>query len=126
MGVNMENHVKIIAILWLISGACWFFGALFLLVLMFGISFFPDVQAEGGGGMMRWFSMVMFIPIGVAIIPQISGGIGLLKKKPWGRTLILIVSVLALVFFPFGTALGIYSIYILTHQETIKLLETQE
>jgi hypothetical protein len=120
----MENHVKIIAILWLISGAFWFFGALFILVLMFGISFFPDVQAEGAGGMMRWFSTVMFIPIGVAIIPQISGGIGLLKKKPWGRALILFSSVLALVFFPFGTALGIYSIYILTHQETTQLFET--
>lgn len=120
----MQDHVKIIAILWLISGAFWFFGALFLLVLMFGISFIPDVQAEGAGGMMRWFSAIMFIPIGVAIIPQVSGGFGLLKKKPWGRTLILIVSVLALVFFPFGTALGIYSIYILTHQETIKMFET--
>jgi hypothetical protein len=62
----------------------------------------------------------------VAIIPQISGGVGLLKKKPWGRTLILIVSVLGLVFFPFGTALGIYSIYVLTHQETIKLFEASD
>jgi hypothetical protein len=62
----------------------------------------------------------------VAIIPQISWGVGLLKKKPWGRTLILIVSVLGLVFFPFGTALGIYSIYVLTHQETIKLFEASD
>jgi hypothetical protein len=122
----MQEHVKIVAILWLISGAAWLFGALFLLVLLFGISFFPDVQAEGGGEMMRWFSTIMFIPIGVAIIPQISGGIGLLKKKAWGRTLILIVSVLGLVFFPFGTALGIYSIYVLTHQETIKLFEVSD
>jgi hypothetical protein len=122
----MEEHIKVIAILWLVSGAFWLFGALFFLVLMFGISFFPEVQAEGVGGMMRWFSTAFFIPIGVAIIPQISGGIGLLKRKPWGRTLILIVSVLALVFFPLGTALGIYSIYVLTHQETIRLFDTPD
>jgi len=40
-------------------------------------------------------------------------GFSLLKRKPWGRILAIIFAVFALFKFPFGTALGIYTLWVL-------------
>ena len=40
-------------------------------------------------------------------------GFSLLQRKPWGRTLAIVVSILALFRFPLGTALGIYTLWVL-------------
>jgi hypothetical protein len=55
-------------------------------------------------------------------IPGLIGGIGLLKRKPWARILVLIVGCVKLFDIPIGTALGVYSIWVLTKEETISLL----
>ncbi len=56
-------------------------------------------------------------------VPGIIGGIALLYMKPWARILVLILGFLELLNFPFGTALGIYTIWLLMKDETIKLFE---
>lgn len=54
-------------------------------------------------------------------VPGIIGGIGLLKYKSWARYLLLVLSVLGLLNFPIGTAIGIYSIWVLVQDETAQL-----
>jgi hypothetical protein len=41
------------------------------------------------------------------------GGIGLLTRAPWARTLTLVAGFIELLNIPFGTALGIYAIWVL-------------
>lgn len=71
------------------------------------------------------------IGIGVGVfllvisVPGIIGGIGLFKRKEWARILVLILSAIDLLNIPFGTALGIYSIWVLIQEETIKLFRRQ-
>ena len=71
------------------------------------------------------------IGIGVGVfllvisVPGIIGGIGLFKRKEWARILVLIISAIDLLNIPFGTALGIYSIWVLVQEETIKLFRLQ-
>jgi hypothetical protein len=43
----------------------------------------------------------------------VAAGVGLLQRAPWARILALIVGFLSLISFPFGTALGIYTIWVL-------------
>ncbi|MEE9553410.1 MAG: hypothetical protein V3W18_03850, partial [candidate division Zixibacteria bacterium] len=62
----------------------------------------------------------------VLSIPGIIGGIFLLKRKEWARILLLIVAFLNLLNIPFGTALGIYTIWALMKDETIQLFKTPE
>ena len=64
--------------------------------------------------------LFLLTPISVA---GIIGGIGLLKRRSWARILLLIVSVLQLLDIPLGTALGIYTIWVLIQDETKNLLE---
>jgi glucan phosphoethanolaminetransferase (alkaline phosphatase superfamily) len=40
-------------------------------------------------------------------------GFSLLNRRPWGRMLAIVLAVLSLFKFPFGTALGIYTLWVL-------------
>ncbi len=53
---------------------------------------------------------------------KIVGGIALLQRRPWARILVLILSLLSLVFFPVGTAYGIYALWVLMKDDTVRLL----
>ena len=57
-------------------------------------------------------------------IPGLIGGIALLKRKSWARIFILIVGSIKLFEIPIGTALGIYSIWVLTNEETVSFLSS--
>ena len=56
----------------------------------------------------------------VLCVPGVIGGIGLFKRREWARILVLILSAIDLLNIPFGTALGIYSIWVLVQEETIQ------
>jgi hypothetical protein len=43
---------------------------------------------------------------------------GLFERAPWARTLGIVVGFLALVRFPLGTALGIYTLWVMLPQES--------
>jgi len=52
-------------------------------------------------------------PIALLAFPGIIAGIGLLLRRRWGRILALVVGFLSLISFPIGTALGLYTIWVL-------------
>jgi hypothetical protein len=68
----------------------------------------------------------MILPtfIGVIALIGLVGGIGLLSYKQWGRIMTIIVSALGC-FIPIGTLIGVYSIWVLMQDETVKLFQTQ-
>ena len=53
-------------------------------------------------------------------VPSIVAGIGLLNFQPWSRTLAIVVSAFHLLSIPFGTALGIYGLWVLFSQESLR------
>ena len=71
--------------------------------------------------------ITFFVGTGIALwlilvsVPGIVGGIGLLKYKSWARYLVLVLSVLGLLNIPIGTAIGVYSIWVLAQDETAQL-----
>jgi hypothetical protein len=50
-------------------------------------------------------------------LPGILTGIGLLKRKPWSRVAAAVLGILNLMNFPFGTAVGVYTLWILLQNE---------
>jgi hypothetical protein len=66
-------------------------------------------------------SIISAILLFVSIL-GIIGAVGLLKRRSWARILILVVSALYLIKVPYGTALGVYSIWALLNEETKQLL----
>jgi hypothetical protein len=50
-------------------------------------------------------------------IPGIIGGWGLLAHKAWARPLMIVLGLLDLVHVPLGTALGVYTLWVLFREE---------
>ncbi|MBN2170506.1 MAG: hypothetical protein JW819_04180 [Candidatus Krumholzibacteriota bacterium] len=50
-------------------------------------------------------------------LPGLIGGVALLGHRVWARYLVLVLSFLNLLAIPFGTALGIYGIWLLMKSE---------
>ena len=116
----MDKQVHLIGILWIVYGIMGLLFAFLVFLVLFGVSFIPNMGdiAPGILRLIAWISSLFFLALA---LPQIIAGMGLLKRKEWGRILTLIVSFFHLVSFPLGTALGIYSFIILVKPETIKL-----
>ena len=119
----MEKHINIVAalqiglsILGLIIG-----GVLFTLFVLLG-NFIDEPDAQMVFGIIAKVVMVVLILLS---IPGIIAGIGLMKRKEWARILTLILSVLSLVNFPIGTALGVYSIWALVQPEVIEQFKSK-
>ena len=118
----MHKHITAVAAMHIGFGIFNIVAGLVLFLLLSGIGIFSnDKEAEFVlnivGGSIATFLIVVSIP-------GIIGGIGLLKYKNWARILVLIISAIGLLNVPFGTALGIYSIWTIVQDETIKLFNS--
>lgn len=112
---SMEKHINIVAalriafsILYLIIGIAGF------IVLRIVGDLTNEHEAEFVLSIIANIALIFFIVIS---IPGLLAGFGLLKHKEWARILTLILSVLDLLNFPLGTAVGVYSIWALTNNE---------
>ena len=69
-----------------------------------------------GGFHPNWLAPLIPL-IGIAAVTwallAAFAGYALLTRKPWGRTLALVVAILSLIKIPVGTALGIYTLWAL-------------
>ena len=118
----MEMHVKVIAVLNIVFGVLGILGALFVLIFFGGLAAVAgaDHDADAPVGVAVLGSVGVFAAVTIAImsVPGILAGWGLLKFRSWARILGIILSVLSLPGFPFGTALGIYGLWVLLNKET--------
>ncbi len=120
----MEKHINIIGILHIILSILGLTGA-FLLYFTLRIigSFSDDYEANM---ILTIIANIVSVILIVLSIPGLIGGIGLIKRKSWARILILILSILNLFNFPFGTALGIYSLWAMVQPEIIACFENNK
>ena len=125
----MEQHVKILAVLNIILGGLGIIVALVVLVLFGGLagvaSSDSSPDAQGGAAILGLIGGLGFIFIAIISIPSVIAGFGLLKFRSWAQILTIVLSVLGLLNFPFGTALGIYGLWVLLNKETKPLFQTQ-
>jgi hypothetical protein len=117
----MKDHVKVIGVLWIILGALCLCLAFFAFLVFFGVAQIPNVDIEPG--ILRLAGIIASSFLGLIGLPQIIGGLGLIRHKEWARILMLVVSFLSLFHVPFGTALGIYSMIVLFNPETVRLFQ---
>ena len=125
----MQTHVKVLAILHIV------FGALGVLIGLGVFAFFGgiaglirldhDPDAALAVPMMGAIGAFVMIVLLALSIPGIIAGIGLVKYQSWARILTIVLSILDLVSIPFGTALGIYGLWVLFTAEGARLFEQQ-
>ena len=115
----MEKHVTFVAAINIGFGIMGLLvGCLAFVIIAGAGAISGDPQAMAITSVVATAIAVFFITLSV---PEIVGGIGLLKHKAWARILVLIIAVLDLFQIPFGTIVGIYTIWVLLNDETAKL-----
>lgn len=119
--MNMEKHVTLVAVLNIAFGFLGIFLGIFVFVVLVGagiISQDPEALT---------ITSIVGIAVGFFLIltsvPEVIGGFGLLKRRPWARVLVLIIAVLDLFMIPIGTIIGIYELWVLLNEETAKLFK---
>lgn len=119
---RVPEHLHLLAIFWIVMGCILFVPAPIMLVLATvarGVlaNIAANMQAEGLPAVMNVIAPIVFLTIaffiGLIALATLATGWGLLKVRPWGRILAIVMAFLALLHPPFGTALGIYTLYVL-------------
>ncbi len=118
----MQKHITILGALHIANSALALLGAVAVFL------------AIVGGGLLSGDAEAILITTSVGILvalfllviaaPGLIGGLALLKRISWARILVLILGCLNLLNFPFGTALGIYTIWVLIQPDTKKILDS--
>lgn len=113
----MDIHVKVLGALFVILGACGLLGALLLGMLfggaagLVGASGDPDaaiaIPIIGLTGM----ALVGFVVM--MSLPAVVIGAGLLQFRSWARIAGIVLSILQLIWFPLGTIVGAYGLWVL-------------
>jgi hypothetical protein len=67
---------------------------------------------------------IVSIVLGVISIPGLIAGFGLIANKSWGLILALVVGILNIFSFPFGTALGAYTIWVFIQENDRKKIQS--
>jgi len=123
----MESHLKTVGILHIIFGAIGLFGGLIFILAIGGAAVITGFAADHEGAMIALpILAIAGIVIGGFIfltsIPGIIAGLGLLKQEAWAKILTIVLSILYIPFhIPFGTILGVYSLWVLFTPETDSL-----
>jgi len=106
---RVARHVRPLGIIWIILSAFRLIPGLFLIGIFHvagayipGVPFFVHGIASGIG--------LVFIATGVL---GLAAGWGLLQRESWARMLAIVLGVLNLLDPPFGTAVGIYTLWVL-------------
>jgi zinc-ribbon domain len=107
---RLAGHMRLLAILWFAISAFRLLPGIFLATVF-----------EASAGFLP-SNVPLFVPvllqtigylfIGTAAIGLIAAW-GLMDRQPWARTLAIVLGAVSLIDLPFGTALGIYTLWVL-------------
>lgn len=109
---RLQGHLHTLAILWIVTGALFIIPA--ALLLLFGGS--VHLVLQNSEPMAELFPVFLYLVGGTLALLGIGGigvGLGLKQHQPWARIVAIILGVLALFHPPFGTALGVYTLWVL-------------
>lgn len=110
---SMARHVHLLGILWLVLGALTMIGGLAVLVVAHTVFGPRGVAVEDAPHFLRpLLTLVGFAILAKAALTFILG-IGLLQRQSWARVLGIVLGIISLLHVPFGTALGIYTLWVL-------------
>jgi hypothetical protein len=121
---KMKKHVTLVGSIQIGFAVLGLMAAVAIFVaLTFARGFAGDDNV--GQMVLRFLSISLPLLIGFLSAVGLVGGIGLLSYKPWARYLVIIVSALGCLNIPFGTVKGVYCLWVLLQDETIKLFTIQ-
>jgi hypothetical protein len=120
----MDTHVKVLGILFIALGALGLIGVVVIALVFGGAAGIVSMAADDPEA--TAIAVPVLGTVGTAIgglililsLPDILVGIGLLDRRSWARILGIVLCLIGLLNFPFGTAVGVYGLWVLLSPET--------
>ena|SRR5690348_6818439 len=117
---RVQNHIRTLGILWLVVGCLrvmgiawiWFIGREIVpsilgnVIPSFSLGSPLNRLVEGG---LAFASVLIVLQAALAFF----AGWGLLERQSWSRIVAIVAGILSLWHIPFGTALGVYTLWVL-------------
>ena len=120
---RVQRNLQTLGILWCVLGVYRVINGLIGVIFLRAFTthnFGNDAWIFGGRfhgafppmWMAGLWPMIAFATVFAAAVALVAG-YGLLNRRPWGRIVAIVAAILALIKFPLGTALGIYTLWVL-------------
>jgi hypothetical protein len=108
----MQEHVPILGWLYVVGHAIFLVIGAFVFLLLIGLA--PVTGDSEAIWILPLVGTTVGLLMAVLSLPGLLAGYGLLTRKPWARVLAIVVGILGLLNFPLGTAIGLYTLWVLT------------
>jgi hypothetical protein len=125
--MDMRKHITVVGAIHIGFGIVGLIAAFAVLVVLIGTGLLVLTIEGDELPLTILASVAVFVTLflGILSVPELIGGIGVLNHKNWARYLVIIIAVLNLFNIPVGTAVGIYSIWVLMQDETESLFTSE-
>jgi len=119
---KMKKHVTVVGAIQIGFSLLGLIGAL---AIFFALRFALTQIGNDDTGQIVVNFLSISLPLLVGFLSTLGlvGGIGLLGFKPWARYIVIVVSALGCLNIPIGTLKGVYCLWVLMQDETVKLFE---
>lgn len=118
---RVAHHIQLVGIFWVIYSVMNILASIFVIIFAAAIIGFLT-HSEALGNSIPVFFVPMFIVVGIYLFVKsfigLVAGVGLLQRRRWARILAIVMGALALLNIPFGTALGVYTLWTLFSPES--------
>ncbi|MCX7004266.1 MAG: hypothetical protein NTV22_13475 [bacterium] len=113
-----DTHIKQVAILNIVLSVLKITGGVVVAVVLIMAKTHAHVDPR-----FPWQNMLLLLPVGILVMVLVLEGlrifaaIAVQKRQAWARTTLIVLAVLSLLNFPFGTAVGGYTLWVLLLRE---------
>jgi len=120
----MKKHVTVVGALQI---GFSILGLMIAVAIFVSLTFARGFAGDDNAGqvVLKFLSISLPLLFGFLSTVGLVGGVGLLVYKPWARYLVIVVNAIGCINIPFGTAKGVYSIWVLIQDDTVKLFNKQ-
>lgn len=113
--MTARDHNKLLSIFYFIQAGLQLFGGVIIFVVYVILGGAMMSTSRQQDQMMGGIFMAVGVVLGIVMLVlgafTLLTAFNVLKEKPIGRTLGIVISILMLISFPIGTALGIYGLW---------------
>jgi hypothetical protein len=117
----MLSHVDLLGVLFIVWGLLTTLVGVSTLALGVGaVALITSANRSEGGQFAAGFTAALFTTLAIIAIlwgsAHVIVGVPLRRHRPWSRIVALALGSIDLLLLPYGTALGVYALWVLLHE----------
>jgi hypothetical protein len=124
----MKTQVDLVGILFIVWGLLTTLVGVSTLALGIGaVALIASAARGGGGDLAAGVTAAAFTALAIIAIvwgaAHVVVGVPLRRHRPWSRLVALMLGAVDLLLLPYGTALGVYAMWILLNEDAKRLFQ---